>query len=346
MQRTLFISYSHKENEAHEWLERLKAFLDGVQETLPLSVWSDEEIEPGEEWQRKIEAAIAQAGAAVLLVGRDFLASSFIKNEELPPLLRAHGAGTLRLYMLVVTHCLWEFSALGKYQAFNDPNRPLEGMKKPEQNRWLHNLCRKILEDAHSAATASQRGDANHSRGVPSEFATERASSEEVAPQPQSPRDLRGTIAAIQAQLDLTREAFDRQVPLRDSLYDAMRTRLNITEILEFEPFFLRYYHDMNEEEHATFDRIRALTEGPMQQGNREILRLVEATSDVRNELPIVAALKTHLVVWLDKYDRVFAKEKRMCLLYVGVEEGVPFPFGVDDMVSEWLASHATDGPA
>ena len=29
MMSTLFISYSHAENKAHEWVERLKGFLDG-----------------------------------------------------------------------------------------------------------------------------------------------------------------------------------------------------------------------------------------------------------------------------------------------------------------------------
>ena len=109
---------------------------------------------------------------------------------------------------------------------------------------------------------------------------------------------------------------------------------------MEFEPFFFRHYDSMNTAEREIFGTIRALTEGSMQSGNREILRLIEATPEVRTELPVVAALKTHLIVWLDKFDRVFVKEKRMCLLYVGVEEGVPFPFGVDAMVSEWLATN------
>src|SRR5215470_17751197 len=170
MMSTLFISYSHAENKAREWVERLKAFLDGVQETLPLSVWSDKDIAPGEEWRGKIEAAITQAGAAVLLVGRDFLASKFIKAEELPPLLRAHGEGALRLYILVVTHCLFELSALGKYQAFNDPKNPLEGLEEPEQNRWLNNLCRKILDDATSSASAGPPEGSNDLRGGRAEF--------------------------------------------------------------------------------------------------------------------------------------------------------------------------------
>jgi len=310
-----------------------------VQETLPLSVWSDKDIAPGEKWRRKIEAAITQAGAAVLLAGRDFLASKFIKTEELPPLLRAHSKGALRLYILVVTHCLWEYSVLAKYQAFNDPKNPLEEMSAPQQNRWLNDLCRKILADTKSTDSAGTPEGTNDLRGEPAEFESIGVPSEDVFPRPQSSHDVRSTIRAIQAQLDLTRATFFEQLPLRDALYSAMSARLNITEHTEFEPFFLRYYDSMNADERETFGKIRALTEGPMQRGNREILRLVETTPDVRTELPIVAALKMHLIVWLDKYDRVFVKEKRMCLLYVGVEEGVPFPFGVDAMVSEWLAT-------
>ena len=311
-----------------------------VQETLPLSVWSDKDIAPGEEWRRKIEAAISQAGAAVLLVGRDFLASKFIKTEELPPLLRAHGKGALRLYILVVTHCLFEFSSLGKYQAFNDIKNPLEEMSPPEQNRWLNNLCRKILEDAKSTASVTPPEGGNDSRGERVEFEPIGVLNKAVPPWLESSHGVRSTVRAIQAQLDLTRRTFDEQLPLRDELYDAISARLTITEHMEFEPFFFRHYDSMNTAEREIFGTIRALTEGAMQRGNREILRLIEATPEVRTELPVVAALKTHLIVWLDKFDRVFVKEKRMCLLYVGVEEGVPFPFGVDAMVSEWLATN------
>ena len=330
MKSTLFISYSHKENSGHQWLERLEAFLDGVQEALPLDVWSDQDLQPGSAWDDKISESIRQSSAAVLLVGREFLASKYIKERELPPLLGAAKAGRLRLYLLVVTECLWDRSVLAKLQFFNDPKKPLESMRPPQQNRWLNDLCRKILDDHVDSPEELERGVREYAA---------LAKTPAVARLPGL--HLRQVIVAIKDQLDLTRETFNEQVPLRDALYNSLLDRLEGVERLEFEPFFRRHFAAMNESERALFLQLRALTEGPMLRGNREILRLVESDPAVRNELPVVAALKTHLVVWLDKYRRVFVHDQAMCLLYVGVEEGVPFPFGVDEMVQEWLAKPA-----
>lgn len=47
--------------------------------------------------------------------------------------------------------------------------------------------------------------------------------------------------------------------------------------------------------------------------------------------------LRQHLVFWLNKFDRVFVNNKAMCLLYTGVEDGVPFPSYVDDVIKEEL---------
>ena len=54
-----------------------------------------------------------------------------------------------------------------------------------------------------------------------------------------------------------------------------------------------------------------------------------------------MADLRQHLVFWLDKYERVFLKRPEMCLLYTGVEDGVPFPNGVDEKVRRWIKTHA-----
>lgn len=330
---TLFVSYNHAENKKEKWLERLTAFLDGVQERLPMQVFADvDDIRTGDEWRRKIDAGIADAAAAILLVGREFLKSEFIRTVELPALLEAARKNRVRLYPLVVTYCLWEESALGKYQAFNDPAKPLEAMSRPQQNRWLNDLCRRVLSDARASGPGTEVG-----AGLQSESGE--ASPRPTNAAPASGPDLVEKMAQIAEYLQTTRRAFSAQASLRDDLYTTMLARLH-AEPLEYERFFFRHYNDMNAEERFIFRQIRAYTEGPLHDANPAMLKLIDATPALRDELPILAALKHHLVVWLNKYERVFVGTPEMGVLYTGVEDGVPFPFGVDNLVTEWLASH------
>jgi hypothetical protein len=116
-----------------------------------------------------------------------------------------------------------------------------------------------------------------------------------------------------------------------------MKVRLNLRDNLEYEKFFFRYFTRMNREEKFEFEQIRAITEGPLRTGNAAILETLTKYPFVFDELPRLADLQQHLVFWLNKYDKVFVRTSEMCLLYVGVEDAVPFPSGLDQEVAMWL---------
>src|SRR5262249_23317517 len=80
----VFISYSHRDRD---WLDRLQTLLKPYTRQ-NLKIWADPYIEVGNDWRRDISAALARACVGVLLVSPDFLASDFIYDEELPPLLK------------------------------------------------------------------------------------------------------------------------------------------------------------------------------------------------------------------------------------------------------------------
>jgi len=50
-----------------------------------------------------------------------------------------------------------------------------------------------------------------------------------------------------------------------------------------------------------------------------------------------VTKLKDHLLIWRAKYDGTFVNQPEMCLLYTGVNEGVPFPSELEAQLWKFL---------
>ncbi len=82
----VFVSYSHKDER---WLERLQTHLAPLTQDYDLDLWDDTRLRPGSKWQEEIRNAVDKANAAVLIISADFLASEFVRTNELPPLLKA-----------------------------------------------------------------------------------------------------------------------------------------------------------------------------------------------------------------------------------------------------------------
>ena len=143
----IFVSYSHVDVERVDWLKRLKLYLAPLTKDKPLRDWDDRQISSGDLWQQKITSALSEAAAAILLVGPGFFASKFIEETEWPELKRAVETRGLRLYPLIIGHSSYPVSFLKDYQAFNDPQLPLEGLPEPEQNKWLNKISMAVCLD-------------------------------------------------------------------------------------------------------------------------------------------------------------------------------------------------------
>ncbi|MEO8433674.1 MAG: TIR domain-containing protein [Pyrinomonadaceae bacterium] len=143
----VFISYSHKDKR---WLEKLRTFLAPSTQDETLFLWDDTMIKPGEEWNEKIESALAAAKIAVLLVSRHFLASRFILKQELPPLLEAARSDGLKILWVYLSAADYKRTEIAKYQAAHDIARPLEARAGPKQNEELLKVCDRINEAAQA----------------------------------------------------------------------------------------------------------------------------------------------------------------------------------------------------
>jgi hypothetical protein len=101
----LFISYSHRDEKIKD---ELITMLTPLQDQEILKIWQDREIIPGDEWYQSIQTAMNECNMALLLISGDFLASRFIRDEELSRLLQRRKEEGLRVVPIIVSDCLWK----------------------------------------------------------------------------------------------------------------------------------------------------------------------------------------------------------------------------------------------
>ncbi len=141
--KRIFIAYSHQDRV---WLDRLLEVLSPLTREGEIDAWSDRRISPGRQWLEEIEQALSMADVGVLLVSASFLASDFIVRHEIPGLLERHRQGKAAVTWIAVSASLYRYTPIGRFQALNNPDKPLAELSPARRQREIVNVVQKIQE--------------------------------------------------------------------------------------------------------------------------------------------------------------------------------------------------------
>ncbi len=117
---SIFIGYSHKDKHYKDYVV---SHLKVAEKQDILETWNDRLCAGGGNWRADIDAALAKAKIAILLVSHHSLTSDFILDEEVSVMLQRREADGLLIYPIVVRACDW--AAVAWLKAMN--LKPVDG---------------------------------------------------------------------------------------------------------------------------------------------------------------------------------------------------------------------------
>ncbi|MDQ0506057.1 toll/interleukin-1 receptor domain-containing protein [Xanthobacter agilis] len=142
---TAFISYSHVDAKLKTDLLKHLAPLKRLG---LIDDWHDQEIKPGDEWEKAILTQVARADLVLLLISSDFIASDYCYTKELGKVLERHEAKKATVIPVILRHCLWSELPFGKLQALPTDAKPVTSWEN--QDEALTTVAKGIREAAQA----------------------------------------------------------------------------------------------------------------------------------------------------------------------------------------------------
>jgi hypothetical protein len=133
---TVLVSYSHRDSKHVE--EFMTWMPKGSEDRIVY--WEDSRINMETPWPEDMAGLLQSATAAVLFVSADYLASDFMVEDRLPQLLRPAEERGLVILPIIVGPSRFTNSTLARYQALNDPSKPLTTLSAQERDRVFERL--------------------------------------------------------------------------------------------------------------------------------------------------------------------------------------------------------------
>ena len=140
---------------------------------------------------------------------------------------------------------------------------------------------------------------------------------------------------AMKGYLDGAKFAGENHFKIRNMLYASLDARFADLPPRNQETLYEEYHHQMNDDELRLFNLIRGLTRKTYE-NNSKMAELLAENPQVYSEISEFSRLRDHLDFWLAKYSSSsFETNEDMCLVYLGVQERVPFPGIIRELVDQ-----------
>jgi internalin A len=147
----VFICYSKNNLTQRKRLESELKILSN--EGLLAGHWHDRMIDPGEEWDPKIQRELYGADVVIVLLSSAALATDYITNHEIPKALEMHRAGKAVLVPVILETCRWAETVLSdlnvlpdKAKALNTWNRSSDAWNSVAEG--LAKVFEKLMKDS------------------------------------------------------------------------------------------------------------------------------------------------------------------------------------------------------
>ena len=127
---TAFVSYSHADAKLKTDLLKHLAPLKRLG---LISAWNDQEIKPGDEWEKTILDKLVKADLVLLLISSDFIASEYCYVKELQIALDRDKTKKATVIPVILRHCLWTELPFGKLQALPTEGKPVTAWENPDE---------------------------------------------------------------------------------------------------------------------------------------------------------------------------------------------------------------------
>lgn len=139
----IFISYAHAD-EKH--FQKILQHLTILRRNSEISYWHDRKIDPGADWDNIISERLKGSDIVLLLLSPDFLASSYCFDTEVEKAMELHYEGQCVVLPIVIEHCDWQNSSLGRFQALPKDGKPISSWEnKDEAYLSVANGLRKLI---------------------------------------------------------------------------------------------------------------------------------------------------------------------------------------------------------